>query len=165
MKQKIIWWILTVSCALLILGLSCQSALQSSGLSNSLTQSVLEKVPAYQEMTPEEQAAVFSTVNDLLREIAHVVTFMALGFCASMLARSYAIRRWAAVVFPSCAMFAVLDESVQHFLKAGRTFQLVDLLKDWAGALLGIAIVAVVGRMIRCKQREESGNGVSGTGT
>ena len=149
----------------MILGLSCQSAPQSSGLSNSLTQSVLEQVLAYQEMTPEEQAVVFAQVHKILREIAHVVTFMALGFSASMLVRSYAICRWISVVFPSCAVFAVLDESVQHFLKAGRTFQLVDLLKDWAGVLLGMTIVALIGRMIRRKHREESGNGVSGTGT
>jgi len=165
MKSRIIWWILTALCALLILGLSSQSASQSSGLSNSLTQSVLEKVPAYQELTPEKQAAVSAKANDILRESAHVVTFMALGFCASMLIRCYAVRHWAAVIFPVLAAFAVLDESVQHFLKAGRAFQLVDLLKDWAGVLLGIAIVAVIGRMIRRKHREESGNGVSGTGT
>lgn len=158
------WWILTVSCAALILGLSCQSALQSGELSNSLTQSVLEQVPAYQEMTPEEQAVVFAKVHHLLREIAHVVTFMALGVSASMLARSYAIRRWILVVFPSCAVFAVLDESVQHFLKAGRTFQLIDLFKDWAGALFGIVIVVLIGRIFRHKHQEESRNGVSSSG-
>ena len=149
----------------MILGLSCQSAPQSAELSTSFTQSVLEWIPAYQNLTPEQQMAATATANVLMREIAHIATFTVLGFCASMLVRSYAICRWISVVFPSCAVFAVLDESVQHFLKSGRTFQLVDLLKDWAGVLLGMTIVALIGRMIRRKHREESGNGVSGTGT
>ncbi len=158
------WWILTVLCALLILGLSCQSALQSSGLSNSLTQSVLEQVPAYQELSPEEQAAVFAKVNKLLRELAHVVTFTALGLCASMLARSYAIRRWMVVVIPACAVFAVLDESLQHALNAGRTFQFKDLLKDWTGSLLGILIVMLIGWVTNRRTLGGQSNGVSGTG-
>ena len=164
MKRRIVWWALTIACAVLILTFSCQSGLQSGELSNSLTQSVLEQVLAYQKMTPAEQAVVFAKVYHLLREIAHVVTFMALGFSASMLARSYAIRRWIMVVFSSCVTFAVLDESVQHFLKAGRTFQFVDLLKDWAGALLGIVIVALIGQIIRQNYQEESSDGVSSSG-
>ncbi|MBQ7037754.1 MAG: VanZ family protein [Clostridia bacterium] len=165
MKSRIVWWILTALCALLILGLSSQSASQSSGLSNSLAQSVLEKVPAYQELTPEKQAAVSAKANDILRDIAHVVTFMALGFCASMLIRCYAVRHWAAVIFPVLAAFAVLDESVQHWSNAGRAFQFIDLLKDWLGGLLGMMIVALIGWIIRQRKREESSHGVSSSGT
>lgn len=164
MKRKIVWWTFTVLCASLILGLSFQSAPQSSGLSQSLAQSLLEQIPAYQALSPAEQVAVLATVHNLLRDIAHVVTFTALSFSASMLARSYAIKRWIVLVFLSCAAFAVLDESVQHFMQAGRAFEFVDLLKDWAGSLLGIGIVAVIVWKIRCGHQEGSSNGVSGTG-
>ncbi|MBQ9860769.1 MAG: VanZ family protein [Clostridia bacterium] len=164
MKSRIVWWILTVLCALMILGLSSQSALQSSGLSSSLTQTVLEKVPAYQDLSPEEQEVVFAQVHKLLREIAHVVTFALLGFCASMLARSYALKCWVQSVFPSCALFAVLDESLQHVLGAGRTFQFIDLLKDWAGSLLGIAVVFLMAWVTHRRTVGGGNNGVSGSG-
>ncbi len=130
-----------------------------------MTQSVLEQVPAYQDLSPEKQVAVSATVNSILREIAHVVTFMALGFCASMLARSYAVRYWTVVVFFPLVMFAVLDESVQHWMNAGRAFQFIDLLKDWLGGLLGMMMVALIERIMRQRKRKEPNDGVSSSGT
>ena len=164
MIKRIVWWILTILCALMILDFSSQSAAQSSELSNSLTQSVLEKFFAYQNLSPEAQAAVLEQTHILFREIAHIVTFAALGFCASMLARSYALRRWVVVVFSSCVVFAVLDECLQHVLNAGRAFQFIDLLKDWIGSLLGIAVIMLIGWVTHRRILGGQSDGVSGSG-
>lgn len=164
MKNHIIWWVSTVCCALLILGFSCQSVSSSKHLSGIITNAVLEQDDTYQDLTPQQQAIKNDMTHKKVRSIAHVMIFTPLAFCVSMLVCSYAIRYWTLVAFPSCVVFAVVDESVQHLMRAGRTFQFADLIKDWTGSLLGIAIAALILWIIARKHREETGNGISGTG-
>ncbi len=151
-------------CALLILSFSSQPAVQSDALSSPLTHSVVEKIPEYQNLSLSEQALFFDKVHKLIRSFAHVALFLILGFCASMLARSYALKQWCSVVLLSCVAFSVLDESLQYVLKMGRTFQFQDLIKDWTGSLLGVLIVVLAGRIVRRCRVGGQNDGVSGSG-
>ncbi len=164
MKSRIVWWISTVCCALLILGFSCQSVSSSKRLSGTITNAVLEQDDTYQDLTQEQQVIKKDSTHKKVRSIAHVMIFTPLAFCVSMLVCSYSIRYWALVAFPSCALFAVVDESVQYLMRAGRTFQFADLIKDWTGSLLGIAIAALILWIIARMHGEETGNGISGSG-
>lgn len=149
MIQKIIWWLLTVFCLSTIFGFSGQSAAESSQLSGSLTETLLSLIPSYNTLSVEEQTAVVAVAHEILRSVAHVATFAALGFCVYRLTRSYALRRSFFVAFPACVVVAVIDECLQRALAAGRAFEWVDLLKDWSGSLLGIGAAVLVGLVIK----------------
>lgn len=149
MIRKIIWWLLTGFCLFTIFGFSGQSAAESSQLSGSLTETLLSLIPSYNLLSADGQAAVLSVVHELVRSVAHIATFAALGFCVYMLTRSYALHRCFLVAYPSCVVIAVADECLQRALAAGRAFEWVDLLKDWSGSLLGIGLAVLVGFVIK----------------
>ena len=152
-------------CAAVILGFSFQTAEQSADISGTLTSSLLAWIPFFKNLSASMQQAVQDVVHTCLRAAAHVVTFASLGFCAAMLARSYWLRRWIAVPFFGCFVFAILDETVQLVLNAGRAFEGVDLLKDWAGSLMGILLVASGVWIRNRKKREDKDDGISCAGT
>lgn len=164
MVRKAIWWTLTLLCAAVILSFSCQTAEQSAGISGSLTNSLLAWIPFFKTLSAEMQQTVQQLVHTWLRAAAHVFTFAVLGFCSAMLARSYRLCRWMIVAFFGCFVFAICDETVQLVLRAGRAFEMVDLLKDWAGSFMGILLV-MSGIWIRNRRkREDKSNGISCTG-
>lgn len=149
MVRKIIWWALTVACLVMIFGFSGQSAVESSQLSGSLTETLLSLIPSYNILSVAEQVAVASVAHEVIRSVAHITTFAALGFCTYMLTRSYDLRFSFLVAYPSCVLVAVADECLQRALEAGRAFEWVDLLKDWSGSLLGIGVAVLVGFVIK----------------
>ncbi len=168
MKSRIVWWILTVGCAVLILGLSFQSVSSSVKVSGTITNAVLEQNTAYKEAPPVVQQIKNDELHVTLRSNAHIVLFAVLTFCASMLAKCYTRKWWLVISVPSCMVFAVLDECVQHVRKAGRAFELSDIYRDWLGVLIGIAVAVaavIVSMIYHRKKLEESSHGVSGTGT
>ncbi len=161
MVRKAVWWTLTLLCAAVILSFSCQTAEQSADISGSLTNALLVWSKT---LSAQTQQTVQQLAHTWLRAAAHVFTFTVLGFCSAMLARSYRLCRWMIVAFLGCFVFAIMDETVQLVLNAGRTFELVDLLKDWAGSFIGILLV-MSGIWIRNRRkREDKSNGISCTG-
>ncbi len=149
MVRKIIWWVLTLFCLSTIFGFSGQSAAESSQLSGSLTETLLSLIPSYNLLSADEQLAVVAVAHEVIRSVAHIATFAALGFCVYMLTRSYALRRSFFVAFAACVIVAVIDECLQRVLAAGRAFEWVDLLKDWLGSLFGIGIAVLLGFVIK----------------
>lgn len=142
--RRLFWWILTVAWSGCIVYLSLQDASQSASLSTGLTKRILEWFPSYLALPETEQLAVLSHVQGLVRELAHVAEHAVLGLLTALLVHSYRPRRFVAVAFGATAVFAVADECVQEFLSVGRAFQVVDLLKDWLGLLLGIGCIWLV---------------------
>lgn len=152
---RTVLWVLTIACAVLILSLSLQPATQSSGLSTGLTATVLGWFSGYRELPAEQQAAVLATAQMAVRELAHVCEYTALSLLATLLVCSYERRRlWLSV--PCTAVFAVADECVQQWCAAGRAFQLIDLIKDWGGCLIGAAAVWLFYKL----RSKKTGNGV-----
>lgn len=167
MKQRLVWWVLTIGCAALILTLSCQSVSTSSQLSGTITNIVLEQDSAYQELPPSQQTIKNDEFHDQLRKNAHVAVFAALAFCAAMLVRTYTVKWWLPIATPACMVFAVLDECVQHLRNAGRSFELSDIYRDWIGVSIGIVVAlaaVLIVLMYQRMKREATNNGVSGTG-
>ncbi len=162
MVKRIVWWALTLACAVLILGFSLQSVASSMQLSGSLTDLVLEQDTAYQQLSQAAQVVRNDKLHDALRSCAHVAMFTALGFCASMLARTY-YRKWWRIATPACMIFAVVDEGVQFLRHAGRTFQLSDIGRDWLGVGIGTAIAVGIAVLVIMKEKRK--HGISGTGS
>ncbi len=141
----------------MIFAFSGQSAEKSSALSGSITETVLSWLPSYQKLLPAEKTDVLSVAHKFIRSAAHVITFAALGFCSRMLVECYTLRGAFVLTWGFGVAVAFFDECLQRFLDAGRTFQWVDLLKDWCGNLLGAGLATVVLLALhrRNKQREE----------
>ncbi len=149
----------------MILGFSLQSVKQSIRLSGDLTDVVIEQNKEYQKLPDNYKVAQNNLLHDRLRKGAHVAIFAALAFCAGMLVRTYSKKWIVPIALPSCMLFAVLDEAVQHFRNAGRSFQLEDIYRDWLGAVIGIAVAvlaALVLFWVKRKKQGEFGDGVSG---
>lgn len=140
MMKKIILWVLTLSVALGIFMFSEQSAEQSSAISGAITQGLLGSLFSFFEFSEAQQ----ETLHSLIRSVAHVASFALLGMFTALLVRSYRLKHWLLISFGSCAVYAVFDECHQLWIAAGRAFELFDIVKDCAGALLGVGLAVAL---------------------
>lgn len=143
MKSKIVWWTLTVLCAAAILGFSLQSVPTSLAISGQLTDMMLENNTEYQELPPIHQQIRNDKIHDRLRDSAHVIMFIALSFCASMLVRSYLKKWWALIAVPFSMLYGIFDEFVQRCMHNGRTFQWSDVSRDCLGVVIGSGLALI----------------------
>lgn len=154
MIKKIVLWTLTLSVAVGIFVFSEQSAEQSSAISGAVTQGLLGSLFSFFKFTEAQQ----EFAHILIRGAAHVLSFALLGLFSALLVRCYSVKRWTWITFGSCAAYAVFDECHQLWINAGRAFELVDVAKDCIGALLGMALVAGVHRLVvrrRAKKQKQ----------
>ena len=93
----------------------------------------------------------------IIRGAAHVASFALLGLFASLLARSYRLKRWFVITFIACTTYAVFDECHQLWIAAGRAFEVVDIVKDAIGVVIGAGLavaLTVVYRRIRQNRKK-----------
>lgn len=166
MKSRIVWWVLTVACACTIVTLSLQPASQSSQISAPIADWVIEHDTTIQQLPSAEQTEAKMNKHNSVRDTAHICVYTVFVTCVGMLGYTYNRKRWYAISTPVCVVFAVLDESLQHFFASGRIFQMSDVWRNWLGVAIGSAVVTVVTLLYaRHKTKQEAANyGVSGTG-
>lgn len=148
---RAVLWVLTVACGGVILWLSLQPATESSALSTGLTSAVLQWFKSYRELAAQQQATVLQTVQNVVRELAHIGEYTVLGTLASLLAHSYRSRVFWRYSLSVTAVFAVVDECIQEWCADGRAMQFIDLLKDWLGCFLGAGMVWILFQLFRKK--------------
>lgn len=143
MLKKIIFAALTVFFAILIFQFSSQQALESVQLSTSITEAVLEQVPMYNELPLQEKIRILSITQEIARSFAHFLLFMFLGLFLILLLKCYPLKHPFILAILICIVYAITDEIHQEYFADGRAFQIIDLIKDWSGSLIGISIVAL----------------------
>ena len=126
---------------MLILGLSSQDATASADLSRGITTQIVEKIVTCIAPVVEQQNMV-TIMHGYIRDLAHIAMYFVLGILSALLCRQYPVKRQILVVFLVCAVFSVLDEINQEFFTVGRTFQMIDLYKDWFGILVAAILVS-----------------------
>lgn len=99
-----------------------------------------------------QQSEILSVSNVILREFAHIFSFFCLGcsvrlFCNSQWPLQIDSKFWTVFWKPFlfCVMIALMDESYQGIFVDGRTFQGIDLAKDWFGSAVGVGIILLIG--------------------
>ena len=143
-KFKIIFsWALVLLWIAVVFLFSSQEVTQSSALSGNATSGIAGVLKFltfgfYNIDTPEKTAVA----EDIVRETAHVFEFLILGvFTINAFKKSGFSRHWLLInSMAFCIFNAFFDEFHQMFV-AGRATQLVDLLLDSAGALIGILLM------------------------
>ncbi|MEE0969556.1 MAG: VanZ family protein, partial [Clostridia bacterium] len=104
----------------------------------------------------EEEKITRDELDGAVRALAHVAEFFLLGAEAMLLVLLCSLRPIVAATFLpifSCLAVGVIDESLQ--MLNDRSAQFVDIMKDFAGGVLGtLAIFAVY--IIICKVKNKT---------
>lgn len=132
--------LLTIS---FIFGNSLMDVKQSTNASDSVTEMV-EKLPPVQNAIQNNKI----TKNDLdriIRSFAHIIEFCALGIETMLLLLLAKLKPLSLSVFLPfffCLILGLADECLQ--LRTDRAAEVIDVLKDFAGSLVGgLAVLAI----------------------
>lgn len=144
-------WLLVAAALLLIFSLSDQPAKESNALSKAISAML---VGAVHKVFPEAEMTVWR-VNRFLRQAAHFGIYLILGLAVDNGLRVSGVegrkRILMAILFS--AIYATGDEFFQLTVP-GRGTELVDVLTDSAGAVLGVLVCEKMWEKMvnRCKK-------------
>jgi len=156
--------ILLVSWMGLIFYFSHQTATESSIVSGSVIEFLAEKFhPDFISLSELEKQELISSLQHIVRSVAHYCVYGGLGFFAYLTFVSYVKLKYKTRVFWMLfvsVLYAVSDEIHQYFID-GRSFQYIDIAVDFGGAVTAILIcslfVAIIGPLRRRVRYEASG--------
>jgi len=139
--------LLTAAVMYIIFAFSSQSGGESSAASDGVSRFIAELiVSGFDKLSELERELKIQELVPIVRKCAHFCIFCALGFFANMSAYSFAFERKvqtslikSAYTAAFCLVYALLDE-VHQLFSPGRSCQFTDVLIDFSGSLLGIAV-------------------------
>lgn len=143
-----------VLCALIVLWLgfiwhnSAENGNETVETSNGVTQIVAGiVVPGYGGLPQEEKTAVIEKISPSVRSLAHASEFFVLALLVGSLVCTFAFKsvflKQISITLTACVLCACADEIHQYFVP-GRTADILDILVDVAGALVGCGILIAV---------------------
>lgn len=143
---KIFSWIAALLWMALIFYFSHQPATISNGLSTGITEEILKTI---ERVSPASNSDLDS-VNHLIRKNAHFFIYLVLGVLVINALRGSGVEgyRRIGLGLVICVVYAVSDEFHQYFVE-GRGPQLKDVLIDSLGAIVGIFIFCLIGRIVK----------------
>ena len=154
-KRRIFLWALVIAGAGIIFFFSAMDGTSSMKMSNGFTYLFMRLFhPDYDELTPEQQYALYKLFVFIVRKTAHFIEFTALGASLMLLIHEYGLRRsmfWAWLIG---TLYAASDE-LHQYLIGTRTPSLRDVGIDSAGVLFGVLLIALIFRRIVRIRKEE----------
>ncbi|ART78136.1 VanZ family protein [Sutcliffiella horikoshii] len=146
-------WGLVVAWMALIFFLSAQHGEQSAGLSGGITEWVNEVV---EQVAPDAEFKM-DEISFFVRKNAHFFAYMLLAILTLNAVRRSGVRGWLSmgVAFVISVLYAISDEVHQLFVP-GRSGQVSDVLLDSTGALVGIALYAIISRGLGGKHKTKN---------
>ena len=135
--------LLTVLLAGVIFYMSSEPATESGERSTTIAAEILPLVhPAFETLPPEEQKAVLSSADHILRKTAHFCVYGMLGVLLLLYSLCFAAKPPAHMLraLLAATVYAASDEIHQAFVP-GRGSAVTDVLLDSAGALCGILFI------------------------
>lgn len=152
-KRRRIYLALTLGVMVTIFWFSAQPADESSELSGRFMAWLLSgKVPFLTWFVTTTR--IFDWLS--LRKCAHAFIYFTLGICACLTAGTWEGSRKtkAGLAWLFCILYAGTDELHQRFVP-GRSCELRDVMIDSSGALAGILLVLLIGRVLRMRRRRQ----------
>ena len=150
MKQKrltVLFGVLSILMIAFIWGNSIQTRAQSSGQSLSLLGWLKPLLDPMGRIDEE-------LFHVLIRKVAHLAEFAALGLCVGGFTYHLGwLRQRTYVALPMLITLgvAVIDEFIQLFSARGSLVG--DIVLDYCGALVGLALVATMSRLVKRKRK------------
>lgn len=143
----------------LIFWFSAQPATVSSDMSGGVIEQVIGSItPGFADLPAEEQAAVVASWQTVVRKGAHVSEYAVLGILTWMALSGHLARRWVrtAVAAGIGLLYAASDEIHQIFVP-GRGPGVVDVLIDFSGVCIGVALAAGATALWRARRVNKIG--------
>ena len=150
------WLGASLLCMAAIFFFSAQSAEVSSGYSGALTRGIFLNVLG--RLGVEATVPLLEKLEVFVRKSAHVLIFLALGFCSANAAGQAMVDKWKIFLIPMCwcAFYAATDEFHQLFVP-GRACMWQDWLIDIVGALIGVsAAMGLMGARRALKEKRHA---------
>ena len=144
--KKLVLWLLTILQIVVIFYFSSQDAVDSAELSKNLSDNIIRSAVEIITDNKVQQNIMLANVHTFIRELAHIFIYFVLGICLTALVKEYPLARPYLFAIIACIICSVLDEINQAFFTVGRSFQIIDLLKDWFGAICATWIVKKVSK-------------------
>lgn len=146
----------------LIFSLSSQNATVSSGTSGNVIRLIVGIFyPDFDNLPAAEQTEIVASLQFLARKSAHFSIYMILGVLSFLTFISYEKLLFALRLTLSggiCLLYAASDEFHQLFVP-GRSGEVRDVMIDFSGAALGIALSTLVFLLIcRIKKKRTEKN-------
>ncbi len=138
---QIICVVLSIAVMVIIFLFSCENGDNSSDTSGFFSKLVTAVfIPDFDELSPEKQDEVMSTVHLIVRKLAHFSIYTALGFFVSeAFGKRKALSSGTGVSLFICFLYACSDEFHQSFVP-GRCGAFTDVMIDTSGSLTGILV-------------------------
>ena len=149
MVKRIVMIALCVLNLMTITYFSSQSAEKSTEVSEGVTEKIVSSATGKSEPAVKENVKKYDKYT---RSFAHFFLFLTLGILLYLALKEFNVKRSFLYAFAICFLYAIFDETYQELLNQGRAFEVVDLLKDWSGSVLGI-FVAWLGKAKVIKYR------------
>ena len=132
-----------------IFGFSNQNSETSAGLSQKVTNFVVEFVPSIKNMQEQEKENVVDRIESIVRKIAHYSIYTLVGILLMSLMSTYKIKELDRIAISMIigVIYAATDEIHQAFVP-GRGPLVTDVILDSIGVLTGICIVLLVYKII-----------------
>ena len=147
-KRKLLFWILSVLCMIVIFCFSAQDSEESTSESHMIGRAIGYIVkPDFDKWTYEEQEAFAEKIDFPVRKAAHFTEYAILG---TLLAFAwYDVRKKKSsnilVPFAIGACYAVTDE-LHQLVVSGRAGQIRDVIIDSSGVFTGVLIAFLIMR-------------------
>lgn len=146
-KKKSITLIAVILWMILIFALSDQSTEQINNLSLSVT----ERIMSTKAVFDFENMDTFNVIikqNAIICKSAHFLLFLVLGALVYFALRLVGLKgiKVSGIAILLCVLYAISDELHQIFVP-GRTAQVMDVLIDTAGAVVGIGVAGMMAWM------------------
>lgn len=151
--------LLVIAVMVMIFCFSAQTGEESGEMSGRLTTWVLNLViPDFENLTPEKQENILSTVGFVVRKLAHFSEYALLGF--SLMLHITQVQKKITVRLPWLwawgigTLYAATDEFHQGFV-AGRGPSVVDVTIDSAGVIAGLLLMIwILKKRTKINERE-----------
>ncbi len=129
-------WILVIACTVVIFSLSAQNGQESSNLSGSFVDSLLELLHIQID-------------EGIMRTFAHGLEFMGLSVLLfNAVYATWETKLTSLIAFLGTFSYAITDEIHQIFVP-GRAFQIIDILVDSTGAIIGVVASFIILQIIK----------------
>lgn len=147
MKFKKITALLAVAAVMiLIFFFSSQNADSSSKTSGFFAEFIAKAFCGVDTLYTGEKEWVINSLQSVIRNIAHFMIYLVLGFLLANCMRLYKRRYFIAPII--CLVYAVSDEFHQYFV-SGRSCEFSDMMLDFAGGIAGTLILIMLTKLIR----------------